>query len=271
MEENLFLKSVLEEKLVKKEAVRRYALSGGERKGVTPVRRKLLAATAGLCLLIVLAFALPTVLGGPGESDGIFYNEEFLVEGSNTTYVTPGADGTTLASKYLIEERDLLQQARESTIIVKGQVVKILDTLETKDLELPQGRRLHTDVLFRVDQYLGPYSLPYEYLVLRRMGGKIEGFTHVVNQENLTVGEELIIFRLSRPEYISQVPDGYSLDQYFVFNPASKFTSIGGDRYRASYMNKVYRMKKILQVAIEAKPQKKIYCQSLPLNKDSRG
>lgn len=206
----------------------------------------------------LLVIALPAVLGGPGDNDEIFFNENSSTENPNTTFVAP-TDGEMMAvSSYNIKNRDLSQQVKESTIIVKGKVKKILGTVVTEDLVVPlkveQAIRVHTDVLFEVDEYLGPNSLPFKNLVLRRMGGKIEGFTHIVKQENLTVGEELIIFRLSRPDYVTQIPEGYSLEQYFVFNPASKFINIGGDQYRASYRDQIYSIGQIRKASLKANP-----------------
>lgn len=215
--------------------------------------RWLLVAAVVIVVSVVSVAVAQSVIGRRNESNKVFYNEESLTENENSTFVSPSED-PTLVSKYLIEERDLRQQVEESSIIVKGKVVKILGTTETKDMEIPQGMRVHTDVLFKVDQYLGPNSLPYENLVLRRMGGKIEGFTHIVNQENLTVGEELIIFRLTRPEFISQLPDGYCLEQYYLFNPASKFIKTSEGLYRASYMDKSYSLDEITKASSKAKP-----------------
>lgn len=200
--------------------------------------RWLLAALVALGLTLTAGQSL---IGKSSEQSGVFFNEESLVEGKNTTF-TAVAQGPHLVSSFLIEDRDLRQQAKESTIIVKGRVVNILGTVRTEDMAIPQNMRVHTDVVFQVDQYLGPVSLPFTTLILRRPGGKIDGFTHIVHQENLTVGEELVIFRLTRPDFINQIPAGYCLEQYFLFNPASKFIKIGDDQYRASYADRVYSL-----------------------------
>lgn len=207
-------------------------------------------------VVVLLVSAIPAVLGGLGDSNEVFFGEESLIENDNTTFVTQSTDGIMLVSNFIIKDRDLNQQAKESTIIVRGRVTKMLGTVVTEDLVTPimaeQGLHVHTDVLFQVDEYLGPNSLPFEYLVLRRMGGKIEGFTHVVEQENLTVGEEMIIFRLSRPDLMTQIPEGYSLEQYYLFNPASKFVNIDGNNYRACYNDKSYGIKQIKKASLQA-------------------
>jgi hypothetical protein len=160
-----------------------------------------------------------------------------LKEGPNTTYVEPKKGEKILKQSPYSVERSVEQLVKDSTIIVKGKVVKFLGVSETNDLVdsaiLEAGkdgyRFIHTDVLFRVDEYLGPSKLPHEELVIRHNGGRIGDSVHVYEAEPLMIGEEIILFLLAQPEQMTQIPEGYSKDQYFLFSPNSKYINIGGE------------------------------------------
>ncbi len=220
--------------------------------------KKIFPFMLGAIVIITLIITMPKIFGGPEDKSEVFYNEG-LTEGNNTTFIANPTEGLALVSSYFHKDRDLKQQAKESTIIVKGRVTEILGTVETKDFGAPipevqkqGGKKLHTDVLFRVDEYLGPNSLPFDELVIRHIGGKIEGFTHICEQEHLTIGEEVIIFRLSQHELLTQIPEGYNLEQYYLFNPASTFFNKGENRYRNCFNNESFDISKIKKAANQA-------------------
>ncbi len=213
-----------------------------------------------VALVIVLGFTLPKVLGGFGEKNEAFYNDG-LMEGSNTTFITEPAEGEgiVLHSSNLYEVKDLRQQAQESTIIVRGRVSRILGTVETKDYGAPippvqeqGGKKLHTDVLLDDIEYFGPNSLPFDELVIRHIGGKIEGFTHIYEQEQFTVGDEVIIYRLSQHELLTDVPEGYSQQQYFLFHAASTYFRTDDNRYRDCFNNEYFTIDEIKNAAKQA-------------------
>lgn len=103
-----------------------------------------------------------------------------------------------------------------------------------------------------VIDYLGPNTLDFDELVLRHIGGKIEGFTHIYEQEHLTVGDEVIIFRLSQHELMKDVPEGYSLEQYFLFHPASTYYKTAENKYRNCFNNEYYTIDEIKKAAKHA-------------------
>ncbi len=211
-------------------------------------------------LVIALVFTMAKILGGPGEKDAAFYTAD-LKEGSNTTFIAEPneSDGIVLHATSLYEVRDLKQQAKESTIIVRGRVSAILGTVETKDFGAPippvqeqGGKKLHTDVLVEVIDYLGPNTLDFDELVIRHIGGKIDGFTHIYEQEHLTVGDEVIIFRLSQHELMTDVPEGYSQEQYFLFHPASTYYKTAENMYRDCFNNEHFAIDKIKTASMQA-------------------
>lgn len=198
---------------------------------------KPVAIVACLVLLfIITAYSLP----------GLGLLQKSLQEGSHTTYVEP--EGSGLSSSALAKERDIEEQIQESQIIVRGKVVDILDTAETQDLRVPicpgQMGPLHTNILIEVDEYLGA-QLSFDHIVIRHVGGKVDGFCHLVaGQEHFTVGEDVLVFRLDRPDAMNQVPQGYSLEQYFLFQPGSKYVHLAGESYVPdfTYANPAYRL-----------------------------
>jgi len=216
------------------------------------MKRKYLLVLLVLPALILLITS--SGVSGVNEEDNTISFDENLVEGPNTTFIENQTGLKTIVQKYLFTERDITSQIKESQIIVKGKVIQILDTVVTYDLISDTKKRdaedgwfyLHTDVLFEVDEYFGPNKLPFEQLVLRHVGGKIEGkAAHICEQEQLTVGEDVIIFRLAKPDIMVQVPEGYSLEQYYLFCPASKYVHIGEGKYKASFKNESFDMKSL--------------------------
>ena len=106
--------------------------------------------------------------------------------------------------------------------IVKGKVLDILGPFETTDLVSPLSEKyddyykLHTDIIIGVDEYLGN-ELPFKEIVVRREGGKIDDKVHLTEFENVSIGDEVIIFNLDySPERYTQIPEGYATKQYFA-------------------------------------------------------
>ncbi|MFC5605061.1 hypothetical protein [Sporosarcina koreensis] len=66
-------------------------------------------------------------------------------------------------------------------------------------------------------------SLIFEEIVVRRDGGRLDNFVKIVKQEHFTVGEKVMLFQLYQPEQMTQVPDGFEIEQYYMFASGSKF------------------------------------------------
>src|SRR5690625_3888953 len=118
-------------------------------------------------------------------------------------------------------EVNTIDELMESQYIVKGKVVDILGPYETEDLinedflKYDDYFKFHTDIVIEVDDYLGE-ALPFEEIVVRREGGKIDDRVHITKFENFAVGEEVIIFNLENdPERYTQISEGYKPEQYF--------------------------------------------------------
>ena len=109
-----------------------------------------------------------------------------------------------------------------SEYIVKGKVIDILGPFETTDLVSPLSEKydvyykFHTDIIIEVDEYLGN-ELPFKEIVVRREGGKIDDKVHLTEFEDMSIGEEVIIFNLAHdPGRLTQIPEGYETNQYFA-------------------------------------------------------
>ena len=117
---------------------------------------------------------------------------------------------------------DSMEELMGSEYIVKGKVLDILGPFETTDLVSPLSEKyddyfkFHTDIIIEVDEYLGN-ELPFKEIVVRREGGKIDDKVHLTEFENVSIGDEVIIFNLDHdPERHTQIPEGYETNQYFV-------------------------------------------------------
>lgn len=167
---------------------------------------------------------------------GSVYALFFFAANTQTTYFVPSRLGHGIGETIHPVPVTLTEQIQESGIIVRGRVVKILGTVETADARPGGPRLLHNNVVIEVEEYLGENKLSYSQIVVRLRGGQ-SGFYHhtVTPQEHFTVGEEVILLRLHQPSGLVQVPQGYVLEQYFVFISGSKLlsgpTGYTGERY----------------------------------------
>ncbi|MDQ0350319.1 hypothetical protein J2R98_000122 [Alkalibacillus filiformis] len=110
-----------------------------------------------------------------------------------------------VADNNLIHEDDgyyevnTLEELLDSELIVKGEVVEIEGPFETEDLinELFQDYndyfKFHIDLIIEVDEYYGN-TLPYDEIVVRREGGKIDDRAHITPFEHFAIGEKVLIF-----------------------------------------------------------------------------
>ncbi len=196
-------------------------------------------------LSILAAFIVSTSVFGHNSNESDHSN---LNEGPNTTYVEKHKGDKAIYQHGLDKNRELKDQIKESSVIVKGEVVKILGVVETKDL-LDAGQQemvndgvkfIHTNVVIKVDQYLGKTKLPFDEIVVRHPGGRIDEYVNITSHEELTVGEKVILFRLDQPENMTQVPEGYEKEQYFLFNMHSKYVSNDNKIFTSGFKKNEY-------------------------------
>ncbi|MBB4826768.1 hypothetical protein HNO89_004050 [Sporosarcina luteola] len=189
-----------------------------------------------LCLLIAISVSGLIVA----------MNKERLREGDQTTFVEVNTNDLFTKQTFYTEDLDVNKQiGLSNTIILKGKVAAILESVETNDLVdsgIVDARShgynyLHTDVVIQVDEYLGENKLDYDMIVVRHIGGRIGNFVHVSEMESLTVNEEVLLFRLEQPAEMTQVPEGFTKEQYFLFTPNSKYIHRGNGVYSPDFKN----------------------------------
>lgn len=169
----------------------------------------------------------------------LFASSTSLKESDDTTYVEITSSDLYTRQSFLVENMSVQEQVGQSDVLFVGKVVDILPTVETNDL-IDSGilearekgyKYVHTDVIIEVLEYIGEKKLDFNEVVVRRQGGRIGNSVHSTDMENLSVGEEIILTRLEKPENVTQVPNGFEPDQYFLFSPNSKFVSKGKGRF----------------------------------------
>lgn len=169
----------------------------------------------------------------------LFASSTSLKESDDTTYVEITSSDLYTRQSFLVENMSVQEQVGQSDVLFVGKVVDILPTVETNDL-IDSGilearekgyKYVHTDVIIEVLEYIGEKKLDFNEVVVRRQGGRIGNSVHSTDMENLSVGEEIILTRLEKPENVTQVPNGFEPDQYFLLSPNSKFVSKGKGRF----------------------------------------
>ena len=129
-------------------------------------------------------------------------------------------------------EMSLEDRVKESKTIVSGEVIKILPSVETKDIfgsEVSQATKdgyyyLHTDIVLKVDEWITD-DQKHKEIVIRRYGGRLGNFVHLNHMENYEVGEKVLLFQLEQLDEVNQVPEGFSKEQYYILQPNSKYVS----------------------------------------------
>src|SRR5690554_6788832 len=119
------------------------------------------------------------------------------IESGDSTEIETKSTDTIVQVDSSIGYCPIEQLIDDCDIIVHGQVVEILGTVESKDLHSPRPPEmtyLHTDILISVHEYLGPVELDYNYIVIRRLGGRLGDHVHLTSFEHFTVGEEVVLF-----------------------------------------------------------------------------
>ncbi|MDN4606176.1 hypothetical protein [Sporosarcina highlanderae] len=185
--------------------------------------KKIIPAIFGIVILIAIVFSFRSIT----EVNG-------LVEGEKSTFVEAKENDKYSIVHFYSDEMTIDDQVKNSSIIVLGEVKEILPSVETNDIVDPidaaelreKGYNIvHTDIVIKVEKYLGEEKLDFDEIVVRRDGGRINGFVRIVKQEHFNLGEKVLLLRLFQPEQMTQVPEGYQKEQYFMFASDSKFVS----------------------------------------------
>src|SRR5699024_4043480 len=124
------------------------------------------------------------------------------VETLNSTFIQVEEGDLYARQSPLLEDMTLDKRIEQSEVIVSGTVAEILPATETMDLVIPlmedfrkKGYNfLHTDIVIKVDEFIGNSSYEYDEIVVRRNGGRLDNFVHIYDMENYEVGEKVLIF-----------------------------------------------------------------------------
>jgi len=145
---------------------------------------------------------------------------------AQSTAVAVGDGDSVIRGFGLLPEFDLEDLVAGDNVAVLATVERILGS--DWNQEVTKSPIIHTNVVVRVDRYLG-HPLPYERLCIRVPGGRIGDHVMVMEgAHTYTLGEQALLFLYRPPFEMQPVPRGFAPEAYFLETNYGKFILSGG-------------------------------------------